>query len=72
MTQSGHGFATLLHQVDGCLCALQVPLITTLAGARATVQALAGLKAQALQQVPLQEYFPEAADASAVEFKMND
>ena len=51
---------------------LQVPLITTLAGARATVQALAGLKEKALEQVPLQEYFPEAADASAVEFKMND
>ncbi|KAK9826032.1 hypothetical protein WJX74_006982 [Apatococcus lobatus] len=51
---------------------LKVPLITTLAGARATVQALAGLKAEPLEQVPLQEYFPEAADASAVEFKMND
>ena len=43
-----------------------------LAGARATVQALAGLKAEPLHQVPLQEYFPEAAKASAVEFKLND
>ncbi len=55
--------------VHGCV---QVPLITTLAGAKATVMALAGLQAEPLHQVPLQEYFPEAAEASNIEFKLND
>lgn len=35
----------------------KVPLITTIAGARATVQALEGLRDGNLEQVPLQDYF---------------
>ena len=54
------------------LAMLQVPLITTLAGARATVQALAGLQKEPLKQIPIQDYFPHAAEESAIEFKMND
>ena len=35
----------------------KVPLITTVAGANATVQALRGMKDGGLEQIPLQEYF---------------
>jgi carbamoyl-phosphate synthase large subunit len=35
----------------------KVPLITTVAGAKATVQALRGMKEGGLEQVPLQDYF---------------
>jgi carbamoyl-phosphate synthase large subunit len=35
----------------------KVPLVTTIAGAKATVQALRGLKEGGLEQVPLQDYF---------------
>jgi carbamoyl-phosphate synthase large subunit len=35
----------------------KVPLITTVAGAKATVQALRGMKQGGLEQVPLQDYF---------------
>jgi carbamoyl-phosphate synthase large subunit len=38
--------------------ALKVPAVTTLAGAKATAQALAGMRAGPLQQVPIQDYFP--------------
>ena len=41
----------------------QVPVTTTVAGARATVQALAGMKDGPLRQVPIQDYFPETAKA---------
>jgi hypothetical protein len=37
-----------------------VPIITTIAGARATAMALKAMKAGPLQQVPLQQYFPGA------------
>jgi carbamoyl-phosphate synthase large subunit len=37
---------------------LKIPIITTVAGAKATTQALAGLKEGPLKQVPLQDYFP--------------
>ena len=35
----------------------KVPLITTVAGANATVQALRGMKDGGLEQIPLQDYF---------------
>lgn len=38
---------------------MKVPIITTLAGARATAQALQGLKSGPLEQKPLQDFFPE-------------
>jgi carbamoyl-phosphate synthase large subunit len=50
--------------------ALKIPVITTVAGARATTQALAGLKKAPLRQVPIQDYFPEAAARSDVAFKI--
>lgn len=50
--------------------ALKIPVITTVAGAKATTQALAGMKKGPLRQVPLQDYFPEAAERSDVEFKI--
>ena len=37
----------------------KVPIITTVAGARATTAALKGLKSEKMEQVPLQDYFPE-------------
>lgn len=37
--------------------AAKVPLITTVAGAKATVQALRGMREGGLEQVPLQDYF---------------
>ena len=64
---SDHPDMTLSHELM-----LQVPIITTIAGARATAQALKGIKAGPLHQVPLQDYFPEAAELSNVEFKLND
>ncbi|CAL8467948.1 g7486 [Coccomyxa elongata] len=48
--------------------ALKVPIITTLAGARATVQALEGIASGPLEQVPIQDYFPAAKELSPVEF----
>ncbi|CAL5219945.1 g1877 [Coccomyxa viridis] len=48
--------------------ALKVPIITTMAGANATVQALEGIQAGPLEQVPIQDYFPAAKDLSPVEF----
>ena len=50
--------------------AYKVPIITTVAGAKATTAALAGMKQGPLHQVPLQDYFPEAAERSTVEFKI--
>ena len=50
--------------------AYKVPIITTVAGAKATTAALAGMKKGPLHQVPLQDYFPEAAERSTVEFKI--
>ena len=50
--------------------AYKVPIITTVAGAKATTSALAGMKKGPLHQVPLQDYFPEAAERSTVEFKI--
>ena len=50
--------------------AYKVPIITTVAGAKATTSALAGMKKGPLHQVPLQDYFPEAAERSTVEFKV--
>ncbi|KAK9909404.1 hypothetical protein WJX75_001745 [Coccomyxa subellipsoidea] len=47
---------------------LKVPIITTLAGARATVQALEGMASGPLEQVPIQDYFPAAKELSPVEF----
>jgi carbamoyl-phosphate synthase large subunit len=35
-----------------------VPIITTIAGAKATVAALGGMRQGVLEQVPLQDYFP--------------
>ena len=43
---------------------LGVPLVTTLAGARATAAALTAMRAGPLKQVPLQTYFPDYRDAS--------
>ena len=50
--------------------AYKVPIITTVAGAKATTSALAGMQKGPLHQVPLQDYFPEAAERSTVEFKI--
>ena len=50
--------------------ALKIPVITTLAGAKATTQALAGMKSGPLLQVPLQDYFPEAAQRSEVDYQI--
>lgn len=50
--------------------AYKVPIITTVAGAKATTSALTGMKKGPLHQVPLQDYFPEAAERSTVEFKV--
>ena len=41
----------------------KVPIITTVAGARATTAALKGLKSEKMEQVPLQDYFPEVCCA---------
>lgn len=35
-----------------------IPTVTTLAGCRATVQALTAMKSGPLVQVPIQEYYP--------------
>jgi carbamoyl-phosphate synthase large subunit len=42
-----------------------VPMITTIAGARAAVQAIAALRAGAWSVAPIQEYFPELARPAA-------
>jgi hypothetical protein len=54
-----------------CLChflptfpAHQVPIVTTIAGAKATTLALKAMRAGPLQQVPLQAYFPDYKDDS--------
>ncbi|KAK9835186.1 hypothetical protein WJX81_004384 [Elliptochloris bilobata] len=47
---------------------LKVPIVTTVAGARATAQALEGIAQGPLEQVPIQDYFPKAAELSPVEF----
>jgi len=43
---------------------LNIPIVTTLAGARATGLALAALKKGPLQMIPLQEYFSVNNDDS--------
>jgi carbamoyl-phosphate synthase large subunit len=45
--------------------ALKVPIITTVAGAVATANALKGLRNKPLQHIPLQDYFPDYIDAQA-------
>ncbi|KAK9816811.1 hypothetical protein WJX72_005323 [[Myrmecia] bisecta] len=50
--------------------ALKIPIITTVAGAKATTGAIKGLATSTLQQVPLQDYFPAAAELSDIEFKL--
>jgi hypothetical protein len=44
--------------------AYQVPIVTTIAGAKATTLALKAMRAGPLQQVPLQAYFPDYKDDS--------
>ena len=41
----------------GMLAAAKVPLITTVAGANATTQALRGIREGGLELIPLQDYF---------------
>lgn len=48
---------------------LKIPIITTVAGARATAAALKGMASGKLVQVPLQDYFPKAAELADVSFK---
>jgi carbamoyl-phosphate synthase large subunit len=43
---------------------MQIPIITTIAGAKATAQALAAMKQGQLKQVPLQDFFPNYKDDS--------
>lgn len=43
---------------------MQVPIVTTIAGAKATALALKAMRAGPLQQVPLQDYFPDYKDDS--------
>lgn len=43
---------------------LQIPTVTTIAGARATALALQALKKGPLQATPLQDYFPDYKDES--------
>lgn len=47
-----------------CTCIPQVPIVTTIAGAKATALALKAMRAGPLQQVPLQDYFPDYKDDS--------
>lgn len=48
-----------------CTCCIpQVPIVTTIAGAKATALALKAMRAGPLQQVPLQDYFPDYKDES--------
>lgn len=54
---------TTMMQHACCVC-LQVPIVTTIAGAKATALALKAIRAGPLQQVPLQEYFPDYKDDS--------
>jgi hypothetical protein len=49
---------------SACFMGLQVPMVTTIAGAKATALALKAMKAGPLAQVPLQEYFPDYKDES--------
>ncbi len=44
--------------------AMQVPIVTTIAGAKATTKALKAVAQGPLEQVPLQEYFPDYKDDS--------
>lgn len=43
---------------------VQVPIVTTIAGAKATTLALKAMRAGPLEQVPLQSYFPDYKDDS--------
>lgn len=43
---------------------LNVPIVTTIAGARATAQALKVMKDKPLELTPLQDYFPDYKDES--------
>lgn len=47
-----------------CLVDPQVPIVTTIAGAKATTLALKAMRAGPLEQVPLQSYFPDYKDDS--------
>lgn len=49
---------------------LKVPVTTTVAGARATVQALAGMKDGPLRQVPIQDYFPDGSASKGAGIKL--
>lgn len=44
---------------------MQIPIVTTIAGAKATSMALAAMAKGTLEQVPLQEYFPDYKDDSS-------
>ena len=51
---------------------LKIPIITTVAGARATTQALRGLQDGPLTQTPLQAYFPDyKATAAALKERLS-
>ena len=43
---------------------MQIPIVTTIAGAKATAKALGAVKEGRLDQVPLQDFHPEYRDAS--------
>lgn len=43
---------------------LQIPIVTTIAGAKATTQALQAMAKGPLKQVPLQDFFPDYQDDS--------
>ncbi len=43
---------------------MQIPLVTTIAGAKATTNALKAMRQGSLKQVPLQDYFPDYKDES--------
>jgi len=43
---------------------MQIPIITTIAGAKATAQALGVVNKGTLKQVPLQDFFPDYKDVS--------
>lgn len=59
------------HTDEGRIRAMAVrrgiPMITTITGARAAVQAIAALRAGAWSVAPIQEYFPHLARPSAGE-----
>lgn len=53
-----------IRSINHACVAPQVPIVTTIAGAKATALALKALRAGPLQQVPLQDYFPDYKDDS--------